>query len=127
MRRATLRMTLESSTTRQVFIARKLPTMDGCPCTRTDQTDRSRGQGVAAGLEDAVDVEDHHQLAFEAMHAARDAGEMLVEIHRVGLARTVGELEHLADAIDQEPVGFAAQLDADGHRRLSVGARRQTQ
>jgi hypothetical protein len=36
MRRATLRMTLESSTTRQVFIARKLPTMDGCPCTLFD-------------------------------------------------------------------------------------------
>ena len=31
-----------------------------------------------------------------------------------------GSLQHLADLVDQEAIGFAAQVDADRHRRLAV-------
>src|SRR5215813_2549653 len=104
MRRATLRMTLESSTTRQVFIVALLPTH--APTCTFSLYVSSRGQGIAAHFKDAVDVENHHQLSFEAMHAA-------------------GQLEHFAYRIDQEPVGLALELDADGHRRAAVRTRRQ--
>ena len=31
-----------------------------------------------------------------------------------------GSAQHLADLVDQQAVGFAAQIDADRHRRLAV-------
>ena len=31
-----------------------------------------------------------------------------------------GSLQHLADLVDQQAIGFAAQVDADRHRRLAV-------
>src|SRR5215468_10779377 len=123
MRRATLRMTLESSTTRQVFIVALLPTH--APTCTFSLYVSSRGQGIAARFKDAVDVENHHELSFEAMHAAGHPLEMLVEVDGIGLARPVGQLEHFAHRIDQEPVGLALEFDADGHRRAAVPTRRQ--
>src|SRR6266511_2332939 len=126
MRRATLRMTLESSTTKQVFIAayshhsRALAHPIGF-------TIASCGKGIASHFEHAIDVEDHHELSFEAMHAARHAREVLVEVDRIGLARPVGELEHFAYRVDQQPVGLGPELDADRHRRPAVYARRQAE
>src|SRR6201996_7382186 len=116
MRRATLRMTLESSTTRQVIIFRffslaalqlRLRFGSGSKC-------RLRHE-----FEDAVDIEDDHELAVEAMDAAGELGHAGIEIDGVFLAAVVGQGQHLADLVDQEAVGFAAQIDADRHRRLA--------
>src|SRR5436305_12930818 len=71
IRRATLRMTLESSTTRQVFIApppSPKPTT-AAPASRYAWTLRRHRFG--GGVEDIVDVEDDHQLTVEPVHAAR--------------------------------------------------------
>src|SRR5437763_24808 len=48
-----------------------------------------------------------------------------VDIDRIGLARVLAEFHHLADGIDQQPVRFTLELDADSHRRPVVGAWRQ--
>src|SRR4030088_2647363 len=45
----------------------------------------------------------------------------------VFLAAVVGELEPLADLIDQQAIGFAAQIDAHRHRRLAVVVLRQAE
>jgi len=64
---------------------------------------------------------DDHQLAVEAMHAAGELfmrGSRFLTVFSRGRRR---ELEHLADLIDQQAIGFA---DADrrptAHRRLAV-------
>src|SRR6185295_3735949 len=108
MRRATLRMTLESSTTKQLFMApprssgvRATRSRSLAPCPRA----ASCRHGAVRHVEHAVDVENHHQLSLQAVNAAGDAGKPRVEIDRVCLARVVAELEHLADAVDHEPVG----------------------
>src|SRR6202043_1334992 len=75
---------------------------------------------VRHDFEDAIDVEDDHELAVEAVHAAGEFGHAGIEVDGVFLAAVIGELEHLADLVDQQAVGFAAQVDADRHRRLAV-------
>src|SRR5215510_10272056 len=102
IRRATLRMTLESSTTRQVFIVPYSPPTHQRLCARSASPSMSRGQGVAGRLQYAINIEDHHELPVETMHTARNAGEVLIEIDGIRLARPVGELEHLADRINQK-------------------------
>src|SRR6266852_6461119 len=130
MRLATFRMTLESSTTRHVLIL-------------ASASFRSRGtfplqrmlcllliscrQHVRHDFEDAIDIEDDHQLAVEAMHAAGELGHAGIEVDGVVLAAVVSELEHLADLIDQQTIGFAAQIDAHRHRRLAVVVLRQAE
>src|SRR5215471_10799448 len=119
IRRATLRMTLESSTTRQVFIAASL-----FPCGSPQSHDvvshprLSRRERIAAHVEHAIHVEDDKKLSFQPMHAGRDARETRVEIDRVRFAGVVVQLEHLADGVDKKPVGLALELDSDRHRRL---------
>src|SRR5262249_1778938 len=105
MRRATLRITLESSTTRQVFIALR-PLLSGRaridPILAAPYGFLPRGlrrDRLAAAVEDAVDVEHHQQLLLQPMHPGRHPREMRVEIDRHRLARVVGELEHLADRV----------------------------
>jgi len=49
------------------------------------------------------------------VHARRYAGQPRIEVDRIILAASQGELEHLADRIDQETVGFALAFDADRH------------
>src|SRR3981189_588810 len=109
MRRATFRMTLESSTTRHVFILASTSFQD--PKRVVSITDRMHralrglcGQLVGCDFKDAVDVEHDHQLSVEAVNAGGHLGHARVEIYRVDLAAFVRELQNLADRIDQQPV-----------------------
>src|SRR3979490_1540579 len=130
IRRATFRITIESSTTRHVLIFglyfpslpkrgtfrfQVLSTLAlGCLC----------GLQIGHDFEDAIDVEDDHELTVEAMDAAGEFGHAGIEIDGVFLAAVVAQFEHLADLIDQEAIGLAAQVDANRHRRLAaVGPR----
>src|SRR6185312_14831580 len=67
------------------------------------------------------------KLALEPVHAGRDAGELAVEIDRIGLALAVVELEHLAERIDQKTERFAPRLDTDRHGGFAVVAGLQAQ
>src|SRR6476620_9974298 len=125
IRRATLRMTLVSSTTRHVLILglcfphspkgrfhfQVLLALSPCFLCRHQ---------VRHDFEDAIDVEDDHELAVEAMDAAGELGHSGVEVDGVFLAAVVAEFEDLPDLVDQKTVGLAAQVDADRHRRLAV-------
>src|SRR4051794_21468470 len=125
IRRATFRMTLESSTTRHVLIfglMLPIPNRDvfvstfiyvfACSCLRRHQ--------IRHDFEHAIDIEDDHELSVEAMDAAGELGHAGIEIDGIFLAAVIGESENLPDLVDQEPVGFATQVDAHRHRRLAV-------
>src|ERR1700749_992372 len=92
MRLATLRITLESSTTRHVLIlasASSLSPKGRFHCRlRLRFTCRwSLGRHhVGQEFEDAIDVEDDHQLAVEAMHTAGELGHAGIEVDGVLLA-----------------------------------------
>src|ERR1700733_369058 len=101
--RAIFRTTLESSTTRHVLIERS-------PCLLPFPSRLGGDRGFGCEFEHAIDVEDDHELSVEAMDPAgelRDAG---VEIDGVFLAAFVGQLQDLTDVVDQEAVGFPAQV-----------------
>src|SRR5438067_10948428 len=118
IRRAILRTTLESSTTKHVFIlVLRLRCFRGL---------RSHLH-FSFEFEDAIDVEDDHELAVEAMDAAGELGHAGIEVDGVFLAAVVAQFEHLADLVDQKTVGLAAQVDADRHRRLAVVGLRQAE
>src|SRR5215470_704560 len=126
IRRATLRMTLESSTTRQVFIAASFFPCGQSAVPRCCSHPRlSRRERIAAHVEHAIHVEDDEKLSFQPMYAGRDAREARVEIDRVCFAGVVRKLEHLADGVDEKPVGLTLDLDADRHRRSVLLALRQ--
>src|SRR5215471_15421419 len=82
MRRAILRTTLESSTTRQVFIF--------WPPVLTGSSARPNGLRcecrVGREFENAIDVEDDHELAVEAVNAAGELGHAGIEVDRIFLA-----------------------------------------
>src|ERR1700690_2931022 len=125
MRLATFRMTLESSTTRHVLIFSlcffQIP--NGTfpfPTVSASLPPVLCRQHVRHDFEDAIDIEDDHELAVEAMDAAGELGHAGIEVDGVFLSPLVGKFEDLADLVDQEPIGFAAQVDADRHRRLAV-------
>src|SRR5580698_1182713 len=92
MRRATLRMTLESSTTRHVFISASISSLspkgtfpfaasaNGCPPPILGR------QHVRHDFEDAIDVEHDHKLAVEAVDAAGELGHARIEVDGVLLA-----------------------------------------
>src|SRR6478735_2220055 len=115
MRRAILRTMLESSTMRHVFISRillscgrRMPTgLCGEGCFRND-------------FENAIDVEDDHELAIETMNTAGELGHAGVQIDGVFFAAVILKFQDFADLIDQQAVGLAARIDADRHRRLAV-------
>src|ERR1700688_939738 len=120
MRLATFRMTLESSTTRHVLILASASSRKGrfhCHSSYRLLPVLCR-QHVRHDFEDAVDIEDDHELAVEAMHAAGELGHAGIEVDGVFLSPVVGQFQYLADLVDQEPIGLAAQVDADRHRRL---------
>jgi hypothetical protein len=71
-----------------------------------------RRQQVGHDFEHAIDVENHHQLTVEAMHAAGEFRHAGIEVDGIFLATVLGQLEHFADLVDQETIGFAAQVDA---------------
>src|SRR6516165_9532795 len=82
---------------------------------------RSRRLRVRSDLEHAIDVEHDHELAFEPMHAAGKPGHAWIEVDRILLTAFIWQPQHLSDLVDQKAIGFTAQVDADRHRRLSVG------
>src|SRR4030088_1420059 len=119
---ATFRMTLESSTTRHVLILASASSRTGhfhCDL-RFIRLLILCSQHVRHDFEDAIDVEHDHELAVEAMDAAGELGHAGIEVDGVFLATVVGDFQDLADLVDQEAIGFAAQVDADRHRRLAV-------
>src|SRR5450631_1858969 len=126
IRRATFRMTLESSTTRHVLISASTSSISPrgrCHCilTFTPYLLPILCRPHAwHDFEDAIDIKDDPELAVEAMHAAGEFGHAGIEIDGIFLAAVVGEFEHLADLVDQKAIGFAAQVDANRHRRLAV-------
>ncbi len=76
MRRATLRMTLELSTTRQVFIDLTPLPADRAHCHhRFTSLPSHAASALRADVEHAIDVEHDQELAVEPMHAGRDARE----------------------------------------------------
>src|SRR3954447_17912164 len=109
MRRATFRMTLESSTTKQFFIAHSLLDPLTAPPSRFSQTFSCRLR-LRSDVEHAIDVEHDQQAAFQAVHAGRDAGEIALEIDGIVLAAIGGELQHLANCVGQQAVMFAPAL-----------------
>src|ERR1700738_3239057 len=132
MRLATFRMTLESSTTRHVLISASASSRSRKGRFHCHRLARACPpvlcrQHVRHDFEDAIDVEDDHELAVEAMHAAGEFGHAGIEVDGVFLPALVGKLEHLADLIDQEAIGFAAQIDALRHRRLAAVVLRQAE
>src|SRR6185312_7935354 len=91
IRRATFRMTLESSTTRHVLMtashfrapsnrARFIPL--ACAVT----AGASCRLCIRRKFEHAIDVEDDHELALEAVDAACELGHAGVEVHGIFLA-----------------------------------------
>src|SRR5712671_1995102 len=76
IRLVTFRMTLESSTTRHVLISASTtsdPEWDDCVGAQSLSHSClliSRRQHLRHDFEDAIDIEDDHELAVEAMHAA---------------------------------------------------------
>src|SRR5207302_1147558 len=124
IRRATFRMTLESSTTRHVLISASAssdPVRDIFIATRFALFAGSGRHHLRGDFEDAIDVEDDHELTVDAMDAAGKLGHAGIEIDGIFLAAVVGQAQHFPDLVDQEAVGFPAQVDADRHRRLSLG------
>ena len=84
MRRATFRMTLELSTTRQVFI---VPLLIFAVCVRNCSDHAASCGDRFADVEHAVDVEHDQQLAVEPVDAGGDPRQPRIEIDRIGLAR----------------------------------------
>src|SRR5580658_9309090 len=106
IRRATLRMTLESSTTKHVFIASSLLTVRASPL-------RSQFQSVAQSalpscrrlgpdVEHAIHVEHYQQLTVQPMHSGRHGGELAVEVDGVCLDIGIRQPEYLAKRVDQK-------------------------
>src|ERR1700709_1774472 len=95
MRRATFRMTLESSPTRHVFIlASLLPSNDepAFPFIPIAPLPVSRRQHVRHDFEHAIDVQHHHQLAVEPVNPRSHLRHPRVEIDRIHLATVVCKL-----------------------------------
>src|SRR5581483_1349448 len=107
IRRATFRMTLESSTTRHVFITASHPSpRDRTRLRRHYVYDSGRERG-RSHVQKTIDVDDDEQLPVKPMDSRRNAREPRIEIDRVGFASVVIEFEPLADLVDQQAVGFA--------------------
>src|ERR1019366_3624165 len=105
IRLATFRMTLESSTTRHVLISASTSSVS--PPGRCHAVAFTPyllpilcRQHVWHDFEDAIDIEDDHELAVEPMHAAGEFCHAGIEIDGVFLASVVGQFEDLADLVD---------------------------
>src|SRR6185312_7677178 len=66
---------------------------------------------VRREFEDAIDIEDDHELAVEAMDAASELGHAGVEVDGVFFTTLLRQAQDFADLVDEEAVGFAAQVD----------------
>src|SRR5690242_1737409 len=98
IRLATFRMTLESSTTRHVFIFGLYSTLR-YPEGRSNNCSSCRHH-VGRNFENPIDVENDHQLAIEAVYSAGKLGHARVEVDGVFLPALVGKPEHFPDLID---------------------------
>src|SRR5262247_1497329 len=87
IRRATLRMTLESSTTKQVFIASFFLATNRRRCHSPSASVfvRSRRLVVFTDFVHPFHVEHVQEFAIEAIHARRDTREPRVEVHGIAL------------------------------------------
>src|SRR4051812_25630607 len=99
IRRATFLMTLESSTTKQVFIAASL-----FPALRPPLSLVSCRHRAGLEVEHTLDVEDHQQLAIQSVYAGRHACQPLVQVDGIALAGVVRKLQNFAHAIDEQTV-----------------------
>src|SRR5947208_641144 len=123
IRRATFRMTLESSTTRHVLILSLcfFQSREGhYHCNAVRPLAVSGRNHVRDDFKDAIDVENDHELAVEAMDTAGKLGHARIEIDGIFLAAVLGQAQHFPDLVDEESIGFTAQVHADRHRRLAV-------
>src|ERR1700749_1029087 len=91
MRRATLRMTLESSTTRQVLISASNSSRYEGTFAFPFLLFVSSRLRVRRHFEPGVDVEDDHELSVEAVDAAGELGHAGIEIAGVLLAAVLGQ------------------------------------
>src|SRR3569833_2725649 len=110
MRRATFRMTLESSTTKQLFIT----LYSFCNLLAPPA---SSGNGAVLDVQNTIHVEHDHQLALEPVDAGGDAPKPRVEIRRLRFASVVAKRHHFADRIHQQAIRLGLDLDADRHDR----------
>src|SRR4051812_8154673 len=95
IRLATFRMTLESSTTRHVFILGlySLEYQTAFPFIAiAPVAGLSRRQHVGHDFEHAVDVQHHHQLSVEPVNPGRHLRHPRIEVDRVHLATVVCKL-----------------------------------
>src|ERR1700742_4187635 len=110
MRRATLRITLESSTTRHVLMLASISSKPG----KARFPRHSLGRAVVdlcrelrwLNLQHAIDIEDDHELTVEAVDAAGELGHAGIEVDGVFLAAVVSQGQDFAGLVDQEAVGF---------------------
>src|SRR5579883_480488 len=93
MRRATLRTTRESSTTRQDFMPR-YSSPDACRIMNTSGGVRTDGK-----VEHARDVEDDQQSLVQPIDPAGDLAPYRIERRRIALGGVGTEPEHLAHRI----------------------------
>src|SRR5689334_9641706 len=114
MRRATLRIMLESSTIRQVFILSSLHYR--CAWHIPPHL---RGHSNSREIERAVGVKRDKNRVVEAKHARCHGAQYRVEIARGRLAIAIGEAEHFADAVHQNAERFRPSLNADDHMRIA--------
>src|SRR5215204_6189689 len=96
IRFATLRITLESSTTRQVFIMSLTLSIADRPAFLA----ASCGQFQRFKIEQPVDIENHEQLVLEPMNTRCDTLQPVIEIDRYGLGGVGAELQDFACAVD---------------------------
>src|SRR3954470_20792135 len=99
IRRATLRMTLESSTTRQVlmFSPLLLSVPGGTSPVQTKISSPAaclRRHQVGCDLQHAIDIEDDHEVSVESVDAAGELGHAGIEVDGVFLAAGVRESEN---------------------------------
>ena len=121
MRRATLRMTLESSTTRHVFISASTSTS-----RRDVSIPGSRLQAaIRSGTISRTRSTSRTTMSWPSRRWTPPASLAMrgIEIDGVFLAAVVGELQHLADLVDQQAVGLRR---ADRRRPPSAACRRRS-
>src|SRR5438874_11916401 len=112
MRRATFLMTLESSTTRHVFILGLQ--LHQIPIGMFSfQLRSSCRHQVRHNFENAIDVEDDHELAVETVNTTGELGHAGVEIDGVFSRAVSVEFQYPAHLADQRALGSAARIAPD--------------
>src|SRR5436190_3753277 len=103
-------MTLESSTTKHVFIAPSPLTHSADHPADTHRTRRSGSLRGRLHIEQPGDIENDEKLLIETMDAGSDPRQPRIEIDRNRFASVVAQLENLADRIDHEAIGFPVAI-----------------